>query len=352
MLSGGLLGIFTRDTVPALTPSQCLNRRNRFEPCQLCASACPFGALTCAGGPPVIEEKKCQGCGLCAAACPSEALHLRDYHLFRRLAGADGPLELRCLKSGGAYCLRGVRPAFWASLMLYRAEQTFIFVLPCPSCELAGRAGGAEKVPGPLGMALEFLRTLEVRPKIEIEQDAAYERELSRRELMASFFAWGREKGKNLLEDVLWRGGNDAFLARRFLAGRLDVRERESGAQALLLRDGVFHDFAVSGQCDGCGLCEGLCPAGAWTLRRLGEEGRGAEAPFKGLSYNMEDCMGCGLCARKCPQGALSSLAEFSWSKRPILKRKFEMNRCRHCGAWFLRHDPKRELCERCSRRP
>lgn len=243
--------------------------------------------------------------------------------------------------------MKSIRPAFWAALMLFKAKQDILLILPCRDCELAKKTGATENTLGFLDAALEFLGALEVRPKIEIRQDAAYQRELSRRELMASVFAWGRERGKNLLEDVFWHGGNDVFLARAFLADRLDLRGEQNAAQEIVLHDGLFHDFAVSGKCDACGFCEGVCPTGAWSVRRSAEDEKGRKAE---LRFSMRDCVGCGLCARKCAQGAITPQTAFPWSSRPVLKGQFPLSRCRHCGAWFLNRNPERELCGRCSR--
>ncbi|MBR1438041.1 MAG: 4Fe-4S binding protein, partial [Synergistaceae bacterium] len=131
MFGGKLAGIFFTDTIPVLNESSCLNRRNRFEPCCLCRKACNYAALTIEAGFPVIDEKKCMSCGLCASVCPSEALRLKDYQIFRRLSGDD---ELKCIKSGGIYCLKALSPALIASIIVMKPDITF--VMPCSNCEL------------------------------------------------------------------------------------------------------------------------------------------------------------------------------------------------------------------------
>lgn len=50
---------------------------------------------------------------------------------------------------------------------------------------------------------------------------------------------------------------------------------------------------AVTGNCDGCGMCVETCPEGAISLA-------GGKA-----EVDREACLNCGLCARACPGGAM-----------------------------------------------
>jgi len=54
---------------PAATQEECLQ-------CGKCEAICPFRAITCLEGPPVIEDTKCMGCGVCVSHCPSQAVEL------------------------------------------------------------------------------------------------------------------------------------------------------------------------------------------------------------------------------------------------------------------------------------
>jgi heterodisulfide reductase subunit A len=49
--------------------------------CGVCASACPFGAVTLASGTGKarVEAVLCRGCGTCAAGCPTGAASARHF---------------------------------------------------------------------------------------------------------------------------------------------------------------------------------------------------------------------------------------------------------------------------------
>ena len=69
--------------------------------------------------------------------------------------------------------------------------------------------------------------------------------------------------------------------------------ERQTGT---LARGSIVTGIKVSAdpdRCVGCGICQGVCPAGAISVENVAlvDSGR---------------CTGCGLCVEECPMGALS----------------------------------------------
>jgi len=59
--------------------------------CFICASLCPFNAITIEGGSVKIIEVMCKGCGACAAACPTkaiEALHFKDDQILAEIGAS------------------------------------------------------------------------------------------------------------------------------------------------------------------------------------------------------------------------------------------------------------------------
>ena len=324
MLPGGLSQILFTDNIPFLNESMCLNRRNRFEPCGLCESACTFNALRISAGLPVINVKKCTACGLCASVCPSEALKLRDYKIFRDLSAKD---TVKCMKAGGNFCLRSLSPALISAIVILNRKINF--VMPCENCELSEKV--SEKN---FETAFTFLDALRVGHDVKIIRDGNFEDEYSRRDMLAMIFARGKSKGSNILEDVIFHGRNNIFLAREFLSDRL----KDSNAEIL---PGVFYDFSVSESCDACGMCEALCPSGAWSLKK-------SEAKAQ-LTFDAVLCPGCMLCVRKCPHKAITLREKFSWPLESSAKKEFQRFRCRHCGKWFIVKEPEQELCASCS---
>ena len=326
MILGGLSQILFSDNVPFLNESMCLNRRNRFEPCGLCESACVFDALKISAGfyLPVIDEGKCTACGLCASVCPSEALRLRDYKIFRDLTAND---TVKCMKAGGNFCVKSLSPALISAVLIL--NRGINFVMPCQVCKLSEKISDSN-----LEIAFQFLDSLNVSHDVRSIRDENFEGEYSRRDMLVMMFARGKSKGGNILEDVIFHDKNNIFLAREFLADRLKDSHGE-------IESGVFYDFAVSESCDACGMCEALCPSGAWSLKKL-------EAKAE-LTFNAVSCSGCMLCVKKCPEKAITLREKFSWPVESKVKAEFQRVRCRHCGKWFTVNEPEQELCASCS---
>ena len=61
------------------------------------------------------------------------------------------------------------------------------------------------------------------------------------------------------------------------------------------------------GSCMDCGLCEALCPTGAISRRKLGEEGFERAA-------DPDRCIGCGFCGKSCPCGVWDLVENFPLS--------------------------------------
>ena len=64
-------------------------------PCDVCGSACPFGAISLASisSLPELDEEKCTGCGACVPFCPGLAIFLVDSTFSRDEASISFPYE-------------------------------------------------------------------------------------------------------------------------------------------------------------------------------------------------------------------------------------------------------------------
>jgi len=63
--------------IAEVDPDQCLNVEKK---CGVCASRCPFGAITALPGQPAfVTPAKCVGCGTCAAECPKGCITMHGF---------------------------------------------------------------------------------------------------------------------------------------------------------------------------------------------------------------------------------------------------------------------------------
>jgi len=73
-------------TVAEVDAAQCLNVEKK---CGVCASRCPFGAITILHREPaLVTPAKCLGCGTCAAECPKGCItmyHFNDQQIFAQI---------------------------------------------------------------------------------------------------------------------------------------------------------------------------------------------------------------------------------------------------------------------------
>jgi heterodisulfide reductase subunit A2 len=73
--------------VARVWPELCISAQGKK--CGVCATACPYGAITVVQGQPAqITQAKCHGCGGCVAECPSDAIsqdHFTDAQVVAQL---------------------------------------------------------------------------------------------------------------------------------------------------------------------------------------------------------------------------------------------------------------------------
>ena len=82
-----------------------------LEDCSECLTSCEPGALSKAGGVPVVDRETCNACGRCAEACPTQALEM----VGRRMSASELVMEIEkdrifYEESGGGVTFSGGEP--------------------------------------------------------------------------------------------------------------------------------------------------------------------------------------------------------------------------------------------------
>ena len=269
-------------------------RRYQGTPCHLCEMICPNKAIHDGQ----IDEPLCDDCGLCTAVCPMGAVRAQvDYEeLFMSIEQMEEPL-LVCKKasSSGLPCL-GVltRHILWglASHRPLRIDRS-----RCASC----RPAVAKWLTQEMAACSEAL-ALCGKPPIRCVQTDPRQKEavVSRRSFFRALF----QVVGNEIEEVAKHesGTMYAFLPQNLLA-----RQAVNPSEMASLLVGI----EVGDACDGCRLCEKICPHQA--LQIVMEEGAV-------LSFRAERCTSCGLCQGNCPQHALKMHPVFDGKNRFVLQ--------------------------------
>jgi len=115
-------------------------------------------------------------------------------------------------------------------------------------------------------------------------------------------YQWEQGKGPPTRLAVTSRMKSEITREQEFQALKEEARAIETRLRLLKNRTrdiepGSTHSVLIASvnpvMCVGCGTCQGVCPAGAVSIREIAK-------------VDPKRCTGCGLCVEQCPRGALS----------------------------------------------
>jgi len=324
----------TMKRLPRVTPAFCPNTRGGN--CELCAEACPSGALSLSPTPE-IDVDACRSCGVCAATCPSGAL---DFFAGPNVLNAVSRLESRdhvrvscfgvkrpddtVLEAGS--CLSALGADILVSLAALGVSHVTFVRGRCATC---AKGDGAVRFQTSLSEAKKLVD--HSRSKIVFDVagggNTVKPGGMSRRGFFGVLGAVRQTAENNL-------SGESALVADSLAKKRRSSRVRLHQALAeLRARGGTPVELAggqvrMSGQCTACGACARICPTGALEIELSGDG-------FS-LLFSPWLCMGCGLCERACLSGCLRLLPGVvveSGNDEPRELASGELHACARCKA-------------------
>ena len=275
---------------------RCLQRYKKGT-CTRCETICPQEAIR----PPHIDPERCDDCGLCTAVCPMGAIRTQiDYETeLTRIQEMEEPM-LQCTKasSSGFPCL-GVltRHILWE---LGMRRELRIACAPCHSCRPAVAKWLSQEI-----TACNEVLSLCGKSSVLCVQagDVKKEQTVSRRSFFRALLQTVGQEVKAVAKREA--GTGDSFFTQHWLANH---GEHLPTASRILLSG-----IEVTNSCDGCRLCEKLCPHNA--LHFDLSEGESI------LTFRAERCTSCGLCAGNCPQQALTLCSCFDGRRTFTIKK-------------------------------
>lgn len=296
--------------------------------CRMCVEVCPHNALEWSGGTIHHDKSECEPCGLCITACPcgaivdpactSEQLEAQ----IRTLLSEDFPghrgIVFLCQQSPDlemASDWMPVRlpsvgmasPAWLLAPLLMGASS--VGVVKCQKGCLACGVGVLEEN---VAFCQEFLQMIEapadlVRLNPNLSRNPGVER---RPVTLESPFS--HESGAAILTKLASEyGRNQGFLQHpRSPVGLIKIRIEA---------------------CTACAMCAKSCPTEALAY---GEEDEGVT-----LTFDARLCVGCGLCLTKCPEIKARAISLVKAVDLQCLRQgrtavyREEMAKCQRCGA-------------------
>ena len=329
----------------AFDESLCLRSASKSSKCKLCVDVCPGNAMrlpeTKSSSPtkPTISKGFCVDCNLCAAACPTGAITVADASLRalrRKLKRAEATVEegwhvyLTCCETGLAKddmsvvevnCLGMLTWEMWANLMLdFPKLGVYLPSDLCSRCKakkaesmIVDEVVHAQEVVGRDLTLVETMRELDFTNR---NGSLRVDRRTKMKESQEDSFG-------NILQDLTSKRVNPDDMDPEDL-GPMDAKKMRIRLRKEITRaEGEDTPGLVGAEELG-----GTMPPARWALldavMRFPEIAPHAEIEYVTLDPDKLPEGAVERCARECPLGAIHVEADGSFSVNPVL--------CRACG--------------------
>lgn len=311
-------------SAPAIVEAVCAAE----DGCRACVDVCPRSALTWQGGQVTYDKVACEPCGLCVTRCPTGAIVNPSFTPVQIESEIEGLLDPSVGPAGG----RGI-----------------VFI--------CSRGGGVEAAPGwypvtvpctvmvtttwllaPLAMGAGSVAAVSCTDSgCPLGYDGILERRVgSAKAILANFglapdrVASTPETGPceplrsmRRLDAFGPLGGAEVMKALAALAGKVDVSFQQVGVPV-----GVIE--IDPNACTGCTMCAQTCPTGALGYEYEEDEVR--------ITFDAALCTSCGQCLPRCPEERWGAISLIERVDIPAVSRgrgllyATETARCDQCG--------------------
>ena len=285
-------------------PQRCIRTRNRFSSCHNCANLCPVSAISLENGL-TIQEDVCTECMRCTVDCPTEAFYDEKYIEFFKEMSNREVISFSCendnreephIKLG---CLFQLDKALLLHASLNSNKVTIQYSIDkCMKCNKYD-----ESLESTIRQTIAQLNSMLKKP-IDIyyneKASSKMERNYTRRELITFF---SKKMTRNVVSPLI--SEEEERNLREFLkSGAM----RDAYQYLLIKHQGLFIQrqqmknlntlqLVLDNKCDGCRVCERVCPTGAL---KFSEE----DPNIIGM-FSTQLCNGCKSCIDICRKNAL-----------------------------------------------
>ncbi|GAV22680.1 4Fe-4S binding protein [Carboxydothermus pertinax] len=320
-----------------IAPSFCLEHRYLPFKCGKCVTVCPTKAIFKDGEKIAINKEDCVNCGFCKAVCPTGAINLSGVTPLKEVAEIQEEGHIGCtLNPANSSKINlpcyGFLDTGEIAILAASGKKLNFYLESCNGCRYSQ---GKE-------LFLQHLKTAEERlgnlSAFILHQKGQPPKEFSRRE----FFSFLTGKLRNTAASFLLKekdDPNDIFAKRVSLKHRYFLKALELYQGQISGENALGENLKALGDCNGCGVCERLCPTGALSIK----EGQ--------LLFNPAFCLNCGLCLEACPKKILKNDGKITvndvYLKKEKVLAKILVKTCQKCGKTFTPINAE-DLCLNC----
>ncbi|SHN80178.1 4Fe-4S dicluster domain-containing protein [Desulfitobacterium chlororespirans] len=274
----------------------CLNTKKPYvKLCRLCIDSCPHQAIS------LYRELNAQGCtecGICMAVCPSDGFVYYSIAKLGEFIRNAGKIMLNCpqaMSAGyGIPCLGLLDRDLWLTLlMIAREKEVTILTGVCAACPDKKACGMSVRIFKEIHNSWPDHPTLRIKvaPDDGESETGGETTSVQNRSGGKGWRDIGREKLEAMLPGITSDETYPIPKTRQFLEEAW--RSRKSAIKALPLPA-----LKVREGCRECGECAEVCPQGALTNKKNGEQ--------LTLIYEPLKCVNCQRCVNICRSQALS----------------------------------------------
>lgn len=311
MLTSLLFDRFVSETGAArvrFLESRCLRSRFNRNQCRSCLDECQAGALNLDGRTISFQQETCTRCMRCASVCPNDAFDggLNLTHLFEIL-GSSKQVVLTCRDNSHFQqklimpCIGFFSEPLLAAMNSVALENFFVDVTHCHDCSNNHcMSSFYEKIANLTDRNMNN-KLISLKNHSEINAVHSVDGGVARRSYLRfakkTIFDLGREAvclGETNTISSQKHADKGPVVASIFL----HYAYKNSPEDAKEVLRSYFYTVKITGHCNLCPGCQGMCPTGA--LKRIAD-GEGE----KRLMFISSACSGCGLCKNFCKRNAI-----------------------------------------------
>lgn len=287
---------------------RCLRSRFNKNQCKACLDECQEDALILDGRTISFKQATCTGCMRCASACPNDAFDAGvDLSHFLEILANSNQVVLTCRENSHFQpkllipCVGFLSEPLLAAMNSITLENFYVDVTHCHDCRNNHCLSSFNEKMEKLTDRTKNNRLIPLKNRSEIKEVCSVDGGGTRR----SYLHFAKKTIINIgREAACLRQTNTTppqkhtdkgpvaasiFLQNAYKNSPEDVKD-------VLLP--YFYSVKVTGHCNLCPGCQGMCPTGA--LKRTADGDGG-----KRLMFTSSACSGCGLCLDFCKRNAL-----------------------------------------------